>query len=205
MAYTRESELASGIPSRDQEWQRPQNALYHPSGPLPATPPATRGSLESRTYAAPRSNGEARDAGATIPMLIGRAVFGGFFLYNGINHFMKREMLTEYARSKGVPFAEVAVPVSGLVLALGGLSVIAGVRPKVGASLITSFLLAVSPQMHAFWSESDPQKQMNEMVNFTKNIALAGGAMLAAAIPEPWPWAMAAARQPAGAPAPLRG
>ena len=205
MAYTRETELAAGIPSRDHEWQRPQNALYHPSGPLPTTPPATRGYLEPRTYEAPRSNGEARSAAATIPLLIGRALFGGFFLYNGINHFMKRGMLTEYARSKGVPFAEVAVPASGLALALGGLSVIAGVRPKIGASLVTSFLVAASPQMHAFWKEGDPQKQMNEMVNFTKNLALAGGAMLAAAIPEPWPWAMAAARQPAGAAAPLRG
>jgi hypothetical protein len=45
--------------------------------------------------------------------------------------------------------------------------------------------------MHAFWKETDPQARMNEMINFTKNVALAGGAMFAAAIPEPWPVAPA--------------
>jgi putative oxidoreductase len=61
------------------------------------------------------------------------------------------------------------------------------VRPKLGAGLITTFLLGVSPIMHAFWKDTDPQEQMHDMVDFTKNMALVGGAMLAAGTPEPWP------------------
>ena len=129
-----------------------------------------------------------RRAGTVVPLLLGRAIFGGFFLYNGINHFLNRQMLTGYAQSKGVPAATAAVPASGLLLVLGGLSLLAGTRPKLGASLITTFLAGVSPLMHAFWKETDSQQRMQEMVNFTKNMALAGGAMLAAAIPEPWPY-----------------
>jgi len=32
-------------------------------------------------------------------LLFGRAIFGGFFLYNGINHFKNREMMAAYASS----------------------------------------------------------------------------------------------------------
>ena len=58
--------------------------------------------------------------------------------------------------------------------------------------VITTFLAGVSPSMHAFWSEQDPQRRQAEMVNFMKNVALIGGALLAAAEPEPWPYSPAA-------------
>lgn len=41
--------------------------------------------------------------------------------------------------------------------------------------------------MHDFWRVQDAQQRMGEQVNFFKNLALLGGAALAAAIPEPWP------------------
>lgn len=128
---------------------------------------------------------------ATVPLLLGRAIFGGYFLYSGINHFLNREAMSGYAKMKGVPSAEVAVPGTGLLLVLGGLSLICGYRPKLGAALITAFLAGVSPKMHRFWSESDPERRQAEMVNFFKNMALIGGAMLAAAEPEPWPYSPA--------------
>lgn len=45
--------------------------------------------------------------------LIGRILFGGFFLYNGINHFKNRNMLAQYAGAKNVPMPEAAVMASG--------------------------------------------------------------------------------------------
>jgi uncharacterized membrane protein YphA (DoxX/SURF4 family) len=135
---------------------------------------------------------ESRRTAETVPLLIGRAIFGGFFLYNGINHFLNRNMMAGYAKSKGVPSAEVAVPATGLLLIAGGLSLLTGYKPKLGAALITTFLTGVSPSMHAFWSEQDPEKRQTEMINFMKNVALIGGAMLAAAEPEPWPYAAGA-------------
>ena len=105
---------------------------------------------------------------------------------------MRRDTMSGYAKMKGVPSADLAVPGTGLLLVLGGLSLITGYRPKLGAALITTFLAGVSPKMHAFWSESNPQQRQAEMVNFLKNMALIGGAMLAAAEPEPWPYSAAA-------------
>ena len=120
-------------------------------------------------------------------LLFGRAIFGGFFLYNGINHFLNRDMMRGYSASKGVPYPEAAVAGSGAMLVLGGLSLLAGVRPKVGTSLIGAFLLGVTPKMHDFWNIQDPQQRLVEQINFSKNLALLGGALIAAAVPEPWP------------------
>jgi uncharacterized membrane protein YphA (DoxX/SURF4 family) len=120
-------------------------------------------------------------------LTVGRAVLGGFFIYNAVNHFMNRDMLTAYAKSKQVPAAELAVPVSGALLLLGGVSVLTGMRPKIGASFIGLFLAGVTPKMHDFWAVEDPQQRTQEVVNFTKNVALLGAAFLIASIPEPWP------------------
>jgi uncharacterized membrane protein YphA (DoxX/SURF4 family) len=97
-----------------------------------------------------------------------------------------------YAESKGVPAAKLAVEGSGALMALGGLSLLTGYKPKIGPALITAFLAGVTPSMHRFWSEADPQQRQAEMINFMKNVALVGAAMIAASHPEPWPVAPAA-------------
>jgi putative oxidoreductase len=124
----------------------------------------------------------------TAALLAGRVIFGGYFLYNGLNHFVNRDALVEYARAKGVRAPGIAVAASGLMLVAGAASILAGARPKVGACLISTFLAGVSPVMHAFWKEREPAAHMQEMVNFTKNVALIGACLIAAAHPEPWPW-----------------
>jgi len=133
-----------------------------------------------------------RDMAETVPLLIGRLIFGGYFLYNGINHFVQKDQLAGYAGAKGVPKADLAVQASGALMALGGLSLLTGYKPKLGSALITAFLAGVTPSMHRFWSEENPQQRQAEMINFMKNVALVGGAMLAASHPEPWPVAPAA-------------
>jgi putative oxidoreductase len=132
-----------------------------------------------------------RDMAETVPLMLGRAIFGGFFLYNGINHFLHKQNMAGYAEAKGIPAADVAVQASGAMMVLGGLSLLTGYKPKIGAGLIAAFLAGVTPSMHTFWTEENPQQRQNEMINFMKNVALLGGAMLAAGRPEPWPLAPA--------------
>src|SRR5919202_1856458 len=104
--------------------------------------------------------------------LLGRVVFGGFFFQSGLNHFLHRDGMSQYAAAKGVPAAEKAVPLSGALLLAGGLSIIAGLKPKQGLAAVIAFLIPVSLQMHRFWDEQDPQRQQNEMIHFMKNMAL---------------------------------
>ena len=119
--------------------------------------------------------------------LIGRLVFGGFFLYNGINHLKQRKQLGQYAESKNVPMAETTVAATGVVLIAGGASILLGVKPKLGTAAIAGFLAGVSPVMHNFWSMQDPQQRMNEMIHFSKNMALLGSALALMGVDEPWP------------------
>ena len=62
------------------------------------------------------------------------------------------------------------------------LSLLTGVKQKVGASLVTTFLTGVTPMMHDYWNVQDQGQRMSELINFTKNLALIGGAAFAAAI-----------------------
>ena len=129
------------------------------------------------------------------PFVIGRLLFGGYFLYNGINHFMHREMLSQYAGSKNVPKPKLAVSVTGLAMIVGGASILLGVKPKLGTAAILGFLAGVSPTMHNFWTEQDPNQRMNDMINFTKNLALAGGALALMGVEEPWPTSVPVAQR----------
>src|ERR1700735_4107727 len=107
--------------------------------------------------------------------LLGRLVFGGFFIYNGIHHLQERKSMGQYAKSKNVPLAEAAVTATGVALIAGGASILLGVKPKLGAAAIAGFLAGVSPVMHDFWQVEEPNQRMNEMINFGKNMALLGG------------------------------
>jgi putative oxidoreductase len=111
--------------------------------------------------------------------VLGRILLGGFFLMNGLNHlFLKRGMLTGYARSKGVPSPTLAVVVTGLMLALGGLGIIFWMYIEISIWLLVIFLFFTSIMMHKFWSESDPQNKMMEMTQFMKNMAIMGALLV---------------------------
>ena len=114
-------------------------------------------------------------------LVAGRVVFGGYFVYSGIRHLAQRKMFIAYAKSKGVKWPQLAVLGSGAMLVAGGLSLLTGIKPKVGAALITGFLTGATPVMHDYWNATDETQRMNDMVNFTKNLALIGGAAFAAA------------------------
>ncbi len=120
------------------------------------------------------------------PFLLGRMLFGGFFLYNGINHLRQAKDMGPYAEAKGVPAGELAVKLSAIPLIVGGASLLLGVKPKVGTMAILGFLAGVSPIMHDFWRQEEPNQRQNEIINFAKNMALAGGALALMGVDEPW-------------------
>ena len=119
--------------------------------------------------------------------LIGRIILGGFFIYSGLNHFLGFGMMANYTKMKGVPLPQLAVAITGLMLILGGLSIVLGAYPNVGIALLAGFLIPVSLLMHNFWKIQDPQLKVADKVNFTKNMALLGAVLMFLAIPRPWP------------------
>jgi uncharacterized membrane protein YphA (DoxX/SURF4 family) len=135
--------------------------------------------------------GQLQETGMDILFFIGRIIFGGYFVFNGLNHFRNLGMLSDYAQSKGTPAPSLAVAASGVLLLLGGVSILLGAYPIVGIALLIVFLVPVSFMMHNFWTVEDAQMKMNDMINFTKNMALAGAALMLLALPRPWPLSLA--------------
>lgn len=108
---------------------------------------------------------------------MGRAVFGGFFLYSGINHFKHHDAMSGYAASKGLSNPDLNVEVSGALLIATGASLVLGVKPKLGALGVAGFLAGAATIFHDFWNVEDPQQRQGELIHFTKDIALAGAAL----------------------------
>lgn len=113
-----------------------------------------------------------------LVFLLGRILFGGYFLYSGVMHFTGLEGLAGYARMKNVPFPKASVIVSGILMALGGLSVILGYKMVIGMWALVLFLIPTTLMMHQFWKVSDPQARMGDRINFMKNVGLIGALFL---------------------------
>jgi len=122
-----------------------------------------------------------------IAYLVGRIVFGGYWLMASFNHFKNLNHLSEYAQAKGTPSPSLAVAGSGMILLAGGVSMLLGVYPVIGIVLLIMFLLGASFQMHSFWKVDDAQMRQADMINFTKNLALVGALLMFLLLPRPWP------------------
>ncbi|MEN9923729.1 MAG: hypothetical protein RIS09_1243 [Actinomycetota bacterium] len=113
-----------------------------------------------------------------IIFIVGRILFGVIFLASGIGHLAAREAMVGYAQYKKLPLATLLVPVSGIMLILGALSVVAGVYPAYGALLLALFLIPTAFIFHNFWKETDAQAKMTSQISFNKDISLAGAAII---------------------------
>ncbi|MGP4005744.1 DoxX family protein [Streptomyces sp. 4N124] len=113
-----------------------------------------------------------------VLVLIGRILFAALFLASAVGHLTQTKAMAGYATSRGVPAAVPAVLGSGVLLLAGGLSVLLGVWPDLGALLLIVFLVPTAVLMHAFWKETDPQARQMEMVQFQKDMALAGASLM---------------------------
>ena len=109
--------------------------------------------------------------------LAGRIVFAAIFVDYGFTHLRRRTAMVGFAKSFGAPAAEVTVPLSGVMMLFGGLSVALGVWADAGALLLLAFLVVAAFVAHPYWKETDPNVQAAQRANFWKNISLAGAAL----------------------------
>jgi len=123
-------------------------------------------------------------------LLAGRLLLSWLFILSGYRHLVHLKPMAGYARTSGVPMPDVAVAVTGLMILAGGLSILLGWHPRIGAALIFVFLIVVAFWMHRFWSFTDPMQRATQEAHFWKNIALAG-AMLWIIAWTHWPWPLA--------------
>lgn len=114
---------------------------------------------------------------AAILLILGRVIFGGFFLIAGIRnflHFAERvEGLTNYGWRLPAP----VVALGFLMQLAGGLSLILGLWTVGGAVILIVFLIAATALYHNLFlftgKERDPHLYLTLV-----NITLAGGLLM---------------------------
>jgi putative oxidoreductase len=111
-----------------------------------------------------------------VSVLVGRVLYSLIFVMASLGHFSQGTI--NYAAAHGVPLAALAVPVSGILALLGGLSVAFGYKAKWGAALLALFLLPVTLMLHNFWAMQDPAIAQMHQIMFLKNVSMLGGALL---------------------------
>ncbi|HWZ97898.1 MAG TPA: DoxX family protein [Candidatus Dormibacteraeota bacterium] len=107
---------------------------------------------------------------------VGRILFALIFITASPRHFTHEGI--QHAADLGVPVASLAVPISGVMALVGGLSVASGYKAKWGAWLLVAFLVPVTFMMHAFWRLQDPAMVHTQQAMFAKNLSMLGAALL---------------------------
>ena len=114
-----------------------------------------------------------------ITLLAARVLFASIFVIAAPRHFTAEAI--SHAADLGVPWPGLAVPLSGVIAAAGGLGVLLGYQTRWSALALIVFLVPVTLGMHAFWRLTDPAQVHIQLAMFMKNVALIGGALAIAA------------------------
>ncbi|MEF8853148.1 MAG: DoxX family protein [Haloarculaceae archaeon] len=125
-------------------------------------------------------SGDATDAPATDgdpPSQVGRFLYGGVLAYMAVDGFRNNEKRVEVAESRGVPRAEVMVPFVTGMLFVANLGILFWKYPRVSAGAVVVFFIGTTPAIHDFWTMEGKERQNNK-INFLKNLALLGGAIV---------------------------
>lgn len=111
-------------------------------------------------------------------IIIGRILFAMAFVLFGINHLSKRKDMVGYAQMMKVPTPSLLVPLTGLMIIAGGLSIAFGFYARIGAILLVIFMVPTTFIMHQFWGVEDKQTAQMQMTMFLKNLSMLGGALI---------------------------
>lgn len=107
----------------------------------------------------------------------GRFLLSLVFLASAAGKLANFSGTAAFMAAKGMPFAELFL-VGAIVLELaGGLSLLTGYRPELGAAALVVFLVPATLIFHDFWRVAGAAQQA-ELVNFLKNLSILGGIVL---------------------------
>jgi len=105
----------------------------------------------------------------------GRVLLAAIFVLSGASKLFGWSGTVAYAASHGVN-AFLLAGATALELA-GGLSLLTGYKARWGSVALLVFLVPVTLVFHNFWAVQGQQQQL-EMVNFLKNVGIAGGLLM---------------------------
>ena len=118
----------------------------------------------------------------SVASILGRIMLATIFLMSAIgNKIPKFNDVAGYMASEGVPIPKVMLAGAIVFLLAGSVSLILGFKARIGATLLLIFLVLATYYFHDFWTVEDAMQKQNEMIQFMKNMALAGAMLIVAA------------------------
>ena len=104
--------------------------------------------------------------------LVARIFISTIFIWSGIGKIMNPVGTQEYMSAYGMPLTQIFLLAAIAIEILGGLSVLLGIQPRWGATVLALFLIPATFIFHTDFSDQIQQ------IMFFKNLAMLGGLLM---------------------------
>ncbi|MDP3155820.1 MAG: DoxX family protein [Archangium sp.] len=118
-------------------------------------------------------------------MLLGRLLFGGYFVLAGLDHFTRGARFSSLVTAGGVPVSSALVMIAGALLVLGGVSLVLGLAPRIGLALLLLYLVPAAFTLSAFWAAPEAAR-LAMSGQFGLSVCLIGACFALLAVSVPW-------------------
>ena len=115
-------------------------------------------------------------------LIAARILISIIFLLNGLNIIDQTFAAHEMA-AHGVPVSLIPALIIGArtLQLIAGTGLAFGIYPRISSLALLLFLIPATLMAHAFWQVPDTAQYMVQMINFFKNVCMAGGLIIIAA------------------------
>jgi putative oxidoreductase len=103
----------------------------------------------------------------------GRILLALLFLQSGWDKIFNFQKVTGMMAAKGLPFAEVLLVLSIVIVVGGGLMILLGWHARWAALVLFVWMIPVTLTFHAFWTYP-PEQLFNQTNHFLKNLVVIG-------------------------------
>jgi putative oxidoreductase len=100
---------------------------------------------------------------------VGRLLLSSLFIWAGVNKLMNPSGTAQYFGSLHIPVPDITVWVVIIIELIGGLAILVGFKTRWAAIVLAVFCLVTAFGVHL------PVGDLPNMVNFYKNLVMAGG------------------------------
>jgi len=113
--------------------------------------------------------------------LIGRLLMAAIFIMAGLSKVTGFTGTAGYIASVGLPISEALTAATIVLEVLGGVALVIGYRLRLFAILLAGFTLLAGLFFHNFWA-MPAEVQHIQQIMFMKNLSIAGGLLIIAAL-----------------------
>ena len=116
--------------------------------------------------------------GEAIAPFVGRVILAWFFLAEAYSRTINWDATVSLLDMEGVPFPPITHFVALTVLVLASISLIIGLRARIGALGLFAFVTVSNIFMNDYWNIADVIERQNAAEAFARNLALGGGLLV---------------------------